>query len=150
MLKPIILFITTIIFISCKNAKQNFTSHTENEQLVKTYFEHFNNHDWIKLANMYIETADFKDPTLGLGVIKQSRQQTINKYKELSKIFPNLHDQVIQTYFSEEKYITVEFVSSGTSADGAKFTLPICTIFTVENGLISKDFTYFDNFNEGK
>ena len=26
--------------------------------------------------------------------------------------------------------------------------MPICTIFTIENGLITKDFTYFDNFEE--
>ena len=76
--------------------------------------------------------------------------QTIDKYSQLSKIFPNLHDQVVQIYPSGDSHIIVEFVSSGTAADGTKFELPICTILTVENGLITKDFTYFDNFNEEK
>ncbi len=150
MKRLIISIIAIIIFISCNNTKQKFMNNTENEKFVKTYFEHFNNHNWDKMVNMYAETADFKDPSLGIGIIKQTRKQTIDKYKELNKIFPDLHDQVIQTYFSGDKHVTVEFVSSGTSPDGAKFELPICTILTIENGLITKDFTYFDNFNEGK
>jgi hypothetical protein len=36
-----------------------------NEKLVKKYFEHFNNHEWEKMANLYVETADFKDTSLG-------------------------------------------------------------------------------------
>ena len=42
----------------------------------------------------------------------------------------------------------VEFISTGTAEDGSQFELPICTIFTIENGKITKDFTYYDNFNE--
>lgn len=40
----------------------------KNVELVNQYFEHFNNHDWIKMARMYIEAADFKDPSLGQGI----------------------------------------------------------------------------------
>ena len=68
----------------------------------------------------------------------------------ISKFLPDLHDQVIQTYASGDKNVIVEFVSSGTGPDKVKFELPICTIFTIENGLITKDFTYFDNFEEEK
>ncbi|WP_262892331.1 hypothetical protein ACN9ML_07985 [Dyadobacter endophyticus] len=42
----------------------------------------------------------------------------------------------------------VEFISTGTAPDKSKFTLPICTIFTIENGNITQDFTYYDNFSE--
>ena len=94
------------------------------------------------------ETSDFKDPSLGQGIIKQTRQQIIDKYSELNKVFPDLHDQVIQTYPSGDKHIIVEFVSSGTAPDSSKFELPICVIFTIENGLITKDYTYFDNFDQ--
>lgn len=100
------------------------------------------------MAKMYADTAYFKDPSLGVGIVKQTRQQTIQKYTELNKIFPNLHDNVVATYLSGEKHITVEFISTGTAADGSKFELPICTIFTIENGKITKDFTYYDNFEE--
>ena len=142
----VILFIT--LFTSCNN--KNVMSATNNEKLVKQYFEHFNNHQWVKMANMYADTAEFKDPSLGQGIVKQTRQQTIDKHSELHKIFPDLHDNVIQTYPSGENHIIVEFVSTGTAPDNTKFELPICTILTIENGLITKDFTYFDNFDEAK
>ena len=121
---------------------------TENEKLVKTYFEHFNNHDWKKMAEMYTETADFKDPSLGVGIVKQTQQQTSKKYSELNKIFPDLKDEVKAVYPSGDNHIVVEFISTGTAPDNSKFELPICTIFTIENGKITKDFTYYDNFEE--
>ena len=123
---------------------------SDNEKIIKQYFEHFNNHDFVKMANMYSDTADFKDPTLGQGIVKQTRQQIIEKYTELSKMIPDVKDKVIQTYPSGDNHIIVEFVSSGTAPDNSTFELPICTIFTIENGLITKDFTYFDNFEEGQ
>ena len=144
------IFIIAFALISCNNQKQKTMPTNDNEKLVKQYFEHFNNHDFAKMANMYAETTDFKDPSLGQGIVKQTRQQTIDKYTELAKIFPDLHDQVIQTYPSGDKNIIVEFVSSGTGPDKVKFELAICTILTIENGLITKDFTYFDNFDEEK
>lgn len=145
--------ILTIVFslallAACSNyEKQNMTP-SENEKLVAQYFEHFNNHEWTEMANMYAATVDFKDPSLGLGIVKQTRQQVIDKYTELNKTFPDIQDNVIQTYPSSNKHIIVEFISSGTAPDGSKFELPICTIFTIENGSITADYTYYDNFDE--
>jgi ketosteroid isomerase-like protein len=48
-------------------------------------------------------------------------------------------------YPSGVKHITVEFISKGTGPDGKAFELPICTVLTVEDGKIAKDFTYYDN-----
>lgn len=121
---------------------------SKNEKLVEQYFEHFNKHDWSKMAGMYIEAAEFKDPSLGKGIIKQTRQQVIKKYSELAQTFPDIKDQIIKMYPSGENHIIVEFVSTGTAPDNSKFELPICTIFTFENGLITHDFSYFDNFEE--
>lgn len=121
----------------------------EHVELVNQYFEHFNNHDWEKMAAMYLDPADFKDPSLGAGVVKQTREETIGKYVELNAIFPDLHDELIQIYPSGEKHVIVEFVSTGTAPDGSTFELPICTIFTFEDGKIAKDYTYYDNFDEG-
>lgn len=140
----------TWTLVSCNNQNQKNITHENKEKLVKQYFEHFNNHEWTKIANMYAETSEFKDPSLGQGIVKQTRQQIIDKYSELNKVFPDLHDKVIQTYPSGDKHIIVEFVSSGTAPDNSKFELPICTILTVENGIITKDFTYFDNFEAEK
>lgn len=142
------LLIASLLLIYCNQPKATPTKSWENEQVVATYFKHFNSHDWKKMAEMYSETADFKDPTLGKGIVKQSHKQIIDKYSELNSIFPDLRDKVIEVYPSGENHIIVEFVSSGTAADNSKFELPICTIFTIENGKITKDFTYFDNFEE--
>jgi len=143
------LLIATIALISCNNPNQTGMTTTDNEKLVNQYFELFNNHEWTKMADMYTETAEFKDPSLGQGIVKQTRQQIIEKYTGLSEMFPDVKDQIIQTYPSGENHIVVEFISTGTAPDGSKFELPICTIFTIENGLITKDFSYFDNFDEG-
>ena len=121
---------------------------TQNTMLIKQYFQHFNDHNWTKMAEMYTETSEFKDPSLGSEIVKQTRAETIKKYSELNKAFPDLKDEVVQIYPSGNQNIIVEFVSSGTAPDGSKFELPICTIFTIENGKITKDFTYFDNFKE--
>jgi hypothetical protein len=139
-------FLSLALFVlfSCQNLPK--TDETANEKLIKNYYSHFNKHDFKSMAAMYSDTADFKDPSLGKGIVKQTRQQTFEKYRELAKIFPDLHDEIVQTYLSDSKHIIVEFVSTGTGPDGVKFELPICTIFTIENGLITKDFTYYDNF----
>lgn len=140
-----VIFILTTI-TACNNLKTNSMGSTDNEKVVQKYFEFFNSHDWTKMASLYSETADFKDPSLGQGIVKQTRQQIKDKYSELNQAFPDLHDRVIQIYPSGDKFIIVEFVSTGTAPDGSKFELPICTIFTIENGVITKDFTYYDNF----
>ncbi len=140
-----IIILTILILVSACNNKQEKNT---NEILVKQYFEYFNKHDWNSLANMYADTTLFKDPTLGAGIVQQSRLQTIDKYTELNKIFPNIKDEIIAIYPSGDKHIIVEFKSSGKTTDSTTFELPICTIFTIENGLITKDFTYFDNFDE--
>ncbi len=119
-----------------------------NEQVINQYFDLFNKHDWKKMADMYVENAQFKDPSLGVGIVKQTKQQIIDKYSELNAVFPDLHDKIIQMYPSGNNHIIVEFISSGTAPDNSTFELSICTIFTIENGLITKDFTYFDNFDE--
>ncbi len=143
MKKAILGLFLAIIYVSCKSEKTMESN--DPQTLVKTYFEHFNAHNWQKMAEMYTDTADFKDPSLGFGIVKQTHQQTIKKYSELAGIFPDLKDEVIATYPCGNKQIVVEFVSSGTAPDGSKFELPICTIFTIENGKITQDFTYYDN-----
>ena len=117
---------------------------TENEKLVQQYFEHFNNHEWTKYANLYAETAEIKDASLGKGIIKQTREQTIANCSELHKRFPDLHIKVIQTYLSGDNHIIVEFVSIVTAPDNTKFELAICTILTIEKGVITKEYKYFD------
>nr|WP_295932482.1 nuclear transport factor 2 family protein [uncultured Dyadobacter sp.] len=151
MKKLSILFIV-IALAGCqpKEAKQETSNSpgTDNEKIVRQYFEHFNNHDWQKMAAMYAESADFKDPSLGEGIVKQSHEQIVKKYGELQQIFQDVRDSIVTVYPSGDKHIVVEFISTGTAPDKTTFELPICTIFTIENGKITRDFTYYDNFSE--
>jgi ketosteroid isomerase-like protein len=128
--------------VSCNSKEENSLNA---EVFVKNYFNYFNAHDWQGLANNYTDTADFKDPSLGKEIVKQTRLQTATKYAELAAIFPNIHDEVQHIYTSKKNEVIVEFISTGTSAEGTSFKLPICTIFTIVNGKITKDYTYFDN-----
>jgi ketosteroid isomerase-like protein len=145
-MKNIIILIAVLSVVSCTTI--NGEESNNNKELVKQYFTYFNSHEWAKMAEMYSENAEFKDPSLGQGIIKQTHLQIIEKYTELNGIFPDIKDEVIKTYPSGKNHIIVEFVSSGTAPDNSKFELPICAIFTIENGKITQDFSYFDNFEE--
>jgi ketosteroid isomerase-like protein len=147
-MRTIFIILILSLTISCTEKNVSSEKADKNTQIVEQYFEHFNNHEWQKMAEIYIETAEFKDPTLGDGIVKMTRAEIIAKYSELNGIFTDINDKIIQTYPSGEKNIIVEFVSNGTAPDNSKFELPICTIFTIENGKITKDFSYFDNIEE--
>ncbi len=145
-------FLVLFAFLSACSPKEASvsTDHEKNVALARQVYEHFNKHEWEKMANLYVENAEFKDPSFGQKAVQQSRKQTIEKYKGLESMFSDVRDEVVAVYPSGEKHVIVEFVSSGTAPDGTKWQLPICTIFTIENGLITKDFTYYDNFEEPK
>jgi ketosteroid isomerase-like protein len=140
-------FIAVLGFYACSETKQSNSTATQNEKIVRQLYDHFNRHEWSKMANLYAESADFQDPSLGIDVVKQTRAQTIQKYTTLNETFKDIRDDITHIYVSGEKNVIVEFVSSGTAPDGSAFKLPICTIFTIENGVITQDFTYYDNSN---
>ena len=152
-LLPILPALAIFCFTACKHepAKDQPSSpasaSTGNnpEGVARLLFERFNQHDWEGMAALYTDTAEFKDPSFGKGIVKQTRAETVKKYKELNALFTNFRDSVIGVYPSGDNYVTVEFISKGTAPDGTLFELPICTILTVENGFIRKDYTYYDN-----
>lgn len=115
-----------------------------NMDLVTELYEHFNNHDWEKMAGLYTNPAEFKDPSLGKGIVPQTHKQTIKKYAELNGVFPNIHDEVVALYPSGANCVIAEFISTGTALDDSELELPISTIFTIKEGKIVSDFTYFD------
>lgn len=135
-------------FTACHYTNTDTYMPTSNRQVIDLYFSHFNEHQWEKMAELYADTAAFKDPSLGNGIVKQTTRQIVEKYSAMQRTFPDLHDRVIEIYPSGNNHIIVEFVSTGTAPDGSRFELPICTIFTIEHGVITKDFTYYDNFGE--
>ncbi|WP_353719401.1 nuclear transport factor 2 family protein [Dyadobacter sp. 676] len=151
-MKHLFIFIITLLTLACQpketNRREPATTNSGNEKLVKQYFEHFNKHDWRQMAAMYSDTAKFKDPSLGEGIVDQTHEQIIRKYGELQQMIPDVRDSVVAIYPSSDKHMIVEFISTGTAPDKSRFALPICTIFTIESGKITGDFTYYDNFSE--
>jgi ketosteroid isomerase-like protein len=135
----ILAFITLVN--SCSHEKANEIN--ENAGVVKSMFDSFNRHDWKAMADHYIDSASFLDPSYGLEYVKQSRSQLIEKYGEMQNVFPDIHDEIVGTYPSGDKVI-VEFISSGKAADGTSFKLPISCILTLKDARIVKDATYYD------
>lgn len=112
---------------------------------ISEYFENFNKHEWGKLALLYAENCETKDPSEP-DRKTINRNGIINKYLELQKNIPDIKDSIV-TIYDLSPCVIVEFISRGTDPSGKKFELPICTIFEFNNeGKIIKDFTYYDNF----
>ncbi|MEN9302625.1 MAG: hypothetical protein RL264_1054 [Bacteroidota bacterium] len=143
-----LIYFTFIAFslYSCVSEKPESVDFEENKALIENYYKEFNRHNWKKMAGFYTSTALFKDPSLGAGIHRMKQSDIVKKYSELAELFPDVHDEIISIYPSGKKHVIVEFISTGTAPDGTKFKLPICTIFTIEKGKITKDFTYYDNF----
>lgn len=143
----ILIFVASLSLLTACN-KDNTDSIVGKERsvaVVKQMYVHFNNHDWDAMAAMYVDSAEFKDPSLGAGIVRQSRKQIVEKYAKYQEMSPDIRDEIVQIYPSGESHVVVEFISSGTAPGGERWSLPICTIFTVKNDLIVKDFTYYDN-----
>lgn len=131
-----VFFISCMLLLACSGKSHN-------EQSARAMFDEFNHHNWKGVASYYTEQAEFLDPAFGTDYVTRSREQTASKYAEMEKMFPNIVDDVRSIYAVDDKII-VEFVSSGSSGDSIKFKLPICTILTFKDGLITRDATYYD------
>jgi ketosteroid isomerase-like protein len=131
-----ILFFT---LISCAPSAEE-----QNKETATQLFAAFNAHDWKKMNSLYSIDADYLDPAFGMDYVKKSPTEIIEKYNGMEKMFPDLHDEVKGMYARGDK-VTVEFISTGSSGDSIKFTLPICAILTFQNGKIIRDATYYDN-----
>ncbi|NOS56780.1 MAG: nuclear transport factor 2 family protein [Cyclobacteriaceae bacterium] len=116
----------------------------QNTEIVIQMFAAFNAHDWQKMNSFYSSDADYLDPAYGIGYVKKSSQEIVEKYSDMQKMFPDIHDEVKSLYAANDK-VTVEFVSTGSSGDSIKFSLPICAVLTFKDGKIVRDATYYDN-----
>lgn len=115
----------------------------ENAALAVKLFDAFNRHDWQEMSTYYADEASFLDPSYGKEYVTKSRAETIEKYTQMEKMFPDIHDDVAGIYPSGD-VVTVEFVSTGKMNDSISFKLPIVSVLTFKDGLIIKDATYYD------
>lgn len=147
-MKTIFYLLIVFSILSCSNNTHSLKEiQDKNIVTAKSLFENFNRHDWKSMASLYNDTAQFKDPSFGNSVIQQTHQQIIEKYVGLNELFLDITDSVESIYASGERTVIVEFVSKGTAPDSSILRLPICSILTIVNGKITKDFTYYDNSN---
>ena len=112
-----------------------------NVAVVQSIFEAFNEHNWKKMLSHYSEEAVFVDPAFDAPV--SDRKVIKAHYEEILQYFPDVKDEIVTITASGDR-VVVEFVSSGTSKNGDKFRLPICTVFTIQKGKVSRDVTYYD------
>lgn len=133
------LFIVAFVIVSCAPSAEK-----QNTEIATQMFAAFNAHDWQKMNSFYSPEADYLDPAYGLEYVKKSSDEIVEKYSSMEKMFPNIHDEVKGMYAAIDK-VTVEFISTGSSGDSIKFSLPICAVLTFKDGKIVRDATYYDN-----
>ncbi|HZY82763.1 MAG TPA: nuclear transport factor 2 family protein [Cyclobacteriaceae bacterium] len=122
-----------LLLAACTPAKQS-----PSENIAREIFNAFNAHDWTKMESLYSPNVELVDPSFGTKTGKEGMT-------EFYKSVPDIHDEV-KTVTASGNTVVVEFVSTGT-IDGQKFSLPICTVFKIENGLVVSDHTYYDQTN---
>ena len=118
MKNKLFIIVLIITLISCNNKNKNAMlnqSETINEKIVKQYFVHFNNHEWQKMAELYADTVEMKDPTMGIQVVNFNQSDIINKYSELHQMIPDVKDSIVK-YPSHEVPSIVFFPNSGAIA----------------------------------
>jgi ketosteroid isomerase-like protein len=141
MMNKLITLMLSLLLAGCQYTPDGSSG---NLATTKAMFAAFNRHEWDKMASYYSEPASFLDPSFGPAYVNKTRQETASKYADMMSIFPDIHDEIVGIYPSGDK-VTVEFISTGTAADGTKFRLPIVTVLTFQDGVIVKDATYYDN-----
>jgi ketosteroid isomerase-like protein len=104
--------------------------------VARAVFEAFNTHDWARMEALYAPDVELMDPAL--EKIKIGKEGMTDFYRSV----PDIHDEV-KTLTASGNTVVVEFVSTGT-IEGQKFSLPICTVFKIENGVVVSDHTYYD------
>jgi ketosteroid isomerase-like protein len=133
-------FAMAMVLLSCNHQQHTNANYVA---LAKKMFDAFNQHQWQAMANCYSDSALFLDPSFGKTYQTQARTEIVEKYAGFQQAFPDLHDELVDMYPSDNKVI-VEFISTGRAPDGTSFKLPIITVLTFENDLIVKDATYYD------
>lgn len=135
------IYLGAMVLTACASPGPQSRDHIagETRKVATGIFEAFNTHDWQKMESFYADSVLLQDPAYPPG--KKGKAGMSDFYKSV----PDIHDAV-QHIFVDGNVAVVEFVSTGTM-NGQKFSLPICTVLTVEDGLVVRDNTYYDATN---
>lgn len=132
--------------LSCTSSES--PAQASNVLLVKEANVLFNQHDWKELGKLFADSMCIKEPDNGTQIIKKSKQQQLNKLQTMHQTFPNLSRHITQLYASGNHHVIVEAITEGLAADSSQLSQSTCTIFTVENGKISREYTYHLNLSK--
>ena len=90
-MRNILLIALFFTIVSCKQNEEKViiseSNSANNEKVAKELFIHFNNHDWRKMANLYSEKAEFKEPASGMVAHQKTNEQIVKEYTELQNQF---------------------------------------------------------------
>ncbi len=130
----ILLFLGSTAFAQTQQAEQN-------KRIALGVFEAFNAHDWQKMASYYANDVVLEDPSQAAPVIGSAGISA--KYAGYAEYIPDIQDSMIHLYVND-RHVVIEFISYGTTVEGDTFSLPICSILTIDDGKIIRDANYYD------
>jgi predicted SnoaL-like aldol condensation-catalyzing enzyme len=135
------LYLGAMMLTACTSPETSISSvqAAETRKVAEAIFAAFNAHDWTKMESYYTDSVQLQDPAYPGGKTGKTGMS------EFYRSVPDIHDEV-QRIYVDGNIACVEFISTGTM-NGQKFTLPICTVLTIENGLVTRDNTYYDAMN---
>lgn len=140
-----LLWLTALV--SCNNVESNLVN--QNIEIAKKSFAAFNRHDWEEQASYFSDTCKFLDPSYGDQHVTVNRKNKIAKYSKMEEMSPDIRDDITSIFGVGDK-VVIQFVSSGTAQTEEgdyKWRVPICCIFTIKDGLIVVDETYYNRGN---
>jgi ketosteroid isomerase-like protein len=129
------IIVAAVVLNSCMG-RQATPDLNDPAKVATEVFEAFNAHDWSRMEGLYANDVEMMDPAF--AGIKIGKEGMTDFYKSVRDI----HDEV-KTITASGNVVVVEFVSTGTM-EGKKFSLPICTVFKIEKGLVVSDHSYYD------
>ena len=134
------------LFLACLSAMilfvaYNTTQKSNPAQIAKKAFEYFNAHQWDSLESLYASDAVLIDPAF--PVPPKGPKAIVNVYREISKKYPDIKDEIINLIAQDNK-VAIEFISSGTAKTGESFKLRISSFLVLRDGKIVEDATYYD------
>jgi ketosteroid isomerase-like protein len=113
---------------------------TPAHDIVQRLFSAFNRHDIDTMARLYASDAILESPDFCSA--RRGPEGVRKTYADLFRTFPDIVDQVTGSVASGER-VAVQFVAH-SQGFGASHELRLATFFTIRNGLIVHDETYFD------
>ena len=131
-----------LLLLTCLACTTSIDVEKENEKTIRKLFESFNQHNWQAMTDCYEDTAAFLDPSFGVESVRLTKADIVKKYEDMENQIPDIRDSVL-TIMANEDQVWVEFISKGKINDSIQLYVPIATHFTLKNGKVIKDNTYY-------